>query len=110
MDDPSTTWYHHRAETGDFKRIAANLKNLKKCALMGVEYARDFERDAKTGFQMKTSDVKKTPFSTWIFGEIAPRAVGTLHQASGNHFIGRPPVCLSCLSQYNSDYSPVQTH
>ena len=94
MSDPSSTWYHRHAQTGDFERITSNLINLKKRALLGVEFDRDFERDSNTGFQMKAAD-KTVPFTTWIFGEIAPRAVGTLHQASGNHFIGRPPVCLS---------------
>jgi hypothetical protein len=43
----------------------------------------------KTGFQTKAG-----PFLYLDLGEITPRVVGTLHQASGNHFIGCPPVCL----------------
>ena len=85
--------YLHHVSSGDYDRLAANISSLNKHALIGLEYGRDFERNQKNGFITKSSS-KPIPFSTWIFGEIARHNVGTLHQASGNHFIGRPPVLL----------------
>jgi len=66
---------------------------MKKRALVSVEYKRDFYQDPKKGFMWSTGDANTTPFIPWLFGEIAPRAVGTLHQASGNHYLGKRPVC-----------------
>ena len=93
MSEPILNCYQLRLENGEYNRIATNLLNFQKWALVGVEYGLDFERDPKKGFRTKTATDKYIPFSTWVFGEIASREQGTLHQASGNHFIGRSPVC-----------------
>ena len=45
-----STIYQSRAESGDYDRMVKNLKTLGKRALIGVEYAKDFERDGKRGF------------------------------------------------------------
>jgi hypothetical protein len=93
MSSSDSTICQSRVETGEYERMVKNLKSLGKRVLIGVEYGKDFERDGKKGFKEKKPKEDKTiVFSTWIFGEIASRSVGTLHQASGNHYIGRPPV------------------
>lgn len=90
MTDPS--FYLLRGSSGEYDLLSANLKNMKKHALLGVEYGRDFERHASTGFSRIKGDGKKNTFSSWVFGEIADKAVGTVHQASGNHYLGKAPV------------------
>ncbi|KAF8320642.1 hypothetical protein F5887DRAFT_1291293 [Amanita rubescens] len=89
MSDPEI--YHQRLSSGEYDRLANNLRGMQNRALVNIEYKRDFDRDARNGFKIITNSETVVPFTTWIFGEIAPRAVGTLHQASGNHYIGRPP-------------------
>lgn len=99
MSSSDSTTYQTRVDSGDYDRMMKNLKNLGTRALIGVAYDKHFERDGKRGFIEKNANGKV--FSTWIFGEIASRSVGTLHQASGNHYIGRPPVRLShCLYRF----------
>ncbi|KAF8344843.1 hypothetical protein F5887DRAFT_917856 [Amanita rubescens] len=86
-----STLYLQRAESGEYNRLVDSLRNMGKRAMVNLEYKREFERDMRNGFKMISTDDKQVPFTAWVFGEIAPRAVGTLHQASGNHYIGRHP-------------------
>jgi hypothetical protein len=91
--------YQSRVSSGDYDRLSANLLTFNKHALVNLEYGRDFERDSRRGFKIiSESENRRAPFSTWLFGEIAPHSVGTLHQASGNHYIGCPPVSTSLPS------------
>ena len=46
----------------------------------------------RNGSNVKSNDDKIVPLTAWVFGEIAPRAIGALHQASGNHYVSRGPV------------------
>ncbi|KAF8319551.1 hypothetical protein F5887DRAFT_928294, partial [Amanita rubescens] len=86
-----SAFYLDRVTSGDYNRLIDNVRKMGSRALINLEYKRDFERDTRNGFKLKSNDEKIVPFTAWIFGEIAPRAVGTPHQASGNHYIGRPP-------------------
>ena len=96
MSDSSL--YLNRLESGDYDQLVNRLRDMGSRALINLEYNRDFERDIRNGFNVKSNDDKIVPFTTWVFGEIAPRSVGTLHQSSGNHYIGRPPVRLPVVS------------
>ena len=107
--EPPPNFYQLRVVNGDYEHIASNLLNFQKRALVSVEYGLDFERDPKRGFRTKTPDDKYTPFSTWVFGEIASRDLGTLHQASGNHFIGCPPVRPSPFPPRILTHAPLST-
>ena len=93
-----SSFYHLRASSGEYDRLVTNLNSMQKHALMGLEYGRDFERQPKNGFRRIVGDEKKGLFSTWVFGEIADKAIGTIHQASGNHYLGRAPVRSRFLS------------
>lgn len=99
MTEPSANCYQLRLQSGEYDRITTNLLNFKKHAL-----------DPKKGFRAKTTDDKYTPFSTWIFGEIASCSLGTLHQASGNHFIGWLPVHVQHLSDAMLTYTTTSTN
>lgn len=90
--------YHLRASSGEYDKLLVNLQNMKKHALFGLEYNVDFERHPKNGFRKLAGNEKKGIFSTWVFGEIADRSLGTIHQASGNHYLGTHPVRLLSLA------------
>lgn len=92
MSDNESTIYQQRVSTGAYARLMDNIKAIKSRALVFSEYKRDFYQDSKRGFMTHRSDGDPTPFKMWLFGEIASRAVGTLHQASGNHYLGKRPV------------------
>ena len=98
MSSSHASDYQQRVSSGAYEKLIANLSTLEARALISVEYKRDFYQDSKKGFMIPAQgDGQATPFKTWIFGEIAPRASGTLHQASGNHYFGKRPVCSSTL-------------
>ena len=58
------------------------------------------EKDSKI---ISESENHCAPFSMWLFGEITPCSVSTLHQASGNHYIGCLPI--STLSPFWHSHS-----
>jgi hypothetical protein len=88
-----SSFYTQRVSSGDYDQLVERVRNLGKRALINLEYKNDFERDARnSGFKLKSNGDKVIPFTAWVFGEIAPRAVGTLHQATGNHYFGPNPV------------------
>lgn len=96
MSDES--FYHQRVTSGEYDHLTTTLGKMQKKALIALEYNRDFERDPqKDNFCFKPVGEKPIRFSAWIFGEIAPRSVGTVHQASGNHYAGTPPI-RACIA------------
>jgi len=98
MSAPEPSIYEQRVSSGAYTQLINNLQILESRALISVEYKRDFYQEGKRGFlTVPSGDGSVRPFKTWLFGEIAPRAAGTLHQASGNHYFGKRPVSL-CVS------------
>ena len=93
-----SSFYHLQASSGEYDRLVTNLNSMQKHALMGLEYGCDFEHQPKNGFRCIVGNEKKGLFSTWIFSEIADKAIGTIHQASGNHYLGCAPVRSHFLS------------
>src|SRR6266436_4206572 len=89
MTDPKTNVYQERVSSGAYTRLIDNVMAMKSRALVSSEYKRDFYQDSKKNVVTPPKgEGNPTPFKTWLFGEIAPRAAGTLHQASGNHYLG----------------------
>ncbi|SRR6266576_4602577 len=87
-----TSFYSECASSGDYDHLINNLINMGQCALINVEYKQNFEQSACNGFKIKSNEEKVILFMAWVFGEITPCAIGTLHQAAGNHYFGQGPV------------------
>jgi hypothetical protein len=98
------SFYHQRVASGEYDRLTTTLTNMNKKALIALEYNRDFERDSEKYFRFKPVGEKPVPFYCWIFGEIASRSVGTIHQASGNHYVGKSPVRVFLVYQTTFAY------
>jgi hypothetical protein len=94
-DCDHSSFYKERHSSGAYTHFIESLTSFKSRALVFSEYKQDFERDSKKGFVRLSPNRNATPFKTWLFGEIAPRDVGTLHQASGNHYVGKRAVRFS---------------
>jgi hypothetical protein len=94
MSESDSSFYQRRLSSGAYTRLTEKISDFKSRALVFSEYKRDFSQDSNKNFVCKNPSGKSVPFKTWLFGEIAPRDVGTLHQASGNHYLGKRPVCL----------------
>ena len=80
-----------------YDELAASITRMKKKALANLVYEEDFERDPANSkrFRLKSGDGSLKSFETFIFGEIIRSGLGTVHQASGNHYAGRgPPVSI----------------
>ena len=89
-----STIYQQRVSSGAYMRLMDNITAIKSRALVFSEYKHDFYQDSKRGFISHSADGNPTPFKMWLFGEIASRNLGTLHQASRNHYLGKRPVRL----------------
>ncbi|KAF8349183.1 hypothetical protein F5887DRAFT_1070524 [Amanita rubescens] len=86
-----SAFYLDRVTSGDYNRLIDNVRKMGSRALINLEYKRDFERDTRNGFKLKSNDEKIVPFTAWIFGEIRATCRRNTSPGFGNHYIGRPP-------------------
>jgi hypothetical protein len=100
MADSHSSFYKERLSSDAYTHFIDNVASLKTRALVFSEYKKDFKRDSKMGFIRQSNNGDAAPFKTWLFGEIAPRDVGTLHQASGNHYVGKRAVRFTGFVTY----------
>lgn len=82
----SDDFYKARADSGLYDTLVEDLLQLDTCVLANLEWNIHFIRDPKVDKQLIFKDGR--PFTTLVFGEIAPSALGTRHSALGNHFLG----------------------
>lgn len=84
--------YQERLTTGLYDSLVEDLLKLDKSVLANIDWGKDFRRDPQDKLQLIYADGR--PFTTLIFGEIAPASMGTQHSAVGNHYMGsaRKPV------------------
>jgi hypothetical protein len=88
-----------------YDKLADKIVGLKKKALANLVYEEDFDRDPSNlkRFRLCSADGSFKPFTSWIFGEVVRSSLGTVHQATGNHWAGKaPPVCVHCCFTFRS--------
>jgi hypothetical protein len=97
---PPSDSYQESQTSGLYDSPVEDLLKLDKAVLANIDWAKDFQRDPHDKLRLVYTD--RLPFTTLIFGEIAPSSMGTQHSASGNHYLGstRKPVrfVFSCHS------------
>lgn len=95
-----------RLSSGLYDSVIKDLLTLDKTLLANLEWEKDFSRDNVDHRRLVFTDGR--PFTTLIFGEIAPANMGTLHSALGNHYMGssRKPVCSFLPWLSATDLSP----
>lgn len=88
----SPTCYDEQITSGLYDSLVQKFLNLDKALLSNLEWSKDIKRDPADHRRLLFSDGR--PFTTLVFGEIAPQSMGSLHSAVGNHYMGssRKPV------------------
>jgi hypothetical protein len=90
--------FTERVNSGLYNSLIKDLLKLDKALLTNLEWEKDFNRDSIDHHWLVFTD--GWPFTTIIFGEIAPASMGTLHSTLGNHYMGSSHKPVSAIPSW----------